>query len=128
VTFETQALREARSLLDSGGATALADAQTYIEAHSHPRLWRLLAEAALEKLDFGAADYAFVHCADYMGVQFVKRCRLVSAALAPRATLATRATLPISPLLPPPAGAPSGAAGAPSGAAGARVEEGRASC
>jgi len=77
VTFEVQALREARELLESSAANALGDAQTHIEAHSHPRLWRLLAEAALAKLDFATADKAFVQCVDYMGVQFVKRCRLL---------------------------------------------------
>ena len=78
MTFEVQALRGARELLeDVANANALADAQTYIEASPHPRLWRLLAEAALEKLDFVTADRAFVQCVDYMGVQFVKRCQLL---------------------------------------------------
>jgi len=73
VTFEVQALREARELLESSSPSALADAQEYIEKNTHPRLWRLLAEAALAKLDFVTADKAFVHCVDYNGVQFVKR-------------------------------------------------------
>jgi len=77
VSFETQALREARELLENNTSTAISDAQTYVEANSHPRLWKLLAEAALAKLDFATADKAFVHCVDYMGVQFVKRCRLL---------------------------------------------------
>jgi len=77
VTFETQALREARELLESSNPNAIGDAQAYIEANPHPRLWRLLAEAALQKLDFATADKAFVMSVDYMGVQFVKRCRLL---------------------------------------------------
>jgi len=77
VTFQVQALREAREKLEANSANALADAQAYIEKNAHPRLWRLLAEAALTKLDFPTADKAFVNCVDYMGVQFVKRCRLL---------------------------------------------------
>ena len=77
VTFETQALREARELLESTDANALTNAKEYIDKSPHPRLWRLLAEAALKKLDFATADKAFVMCVDYMGVQFVKRCRLL---------------------------------------------------
>jgi len=73
--FETKALREARELLDRG--TSLSEAATYIEENPNPRLWRLLAEAALSKLDFVTADQAFVQNSDYMGVQFVKRLRLL---------------------------------------------------
>ena len=71
VTFEVQALREARELLEVKDQ-GLADATAYIEQHPHPRLWRTLAEAALAKLDFVTADKAFVNCVDYMGIQFVK--------------------------------------------------------
>lgn len=44
----------------------------------HPRLSskcnrRLLAEAALEKLDLKTAEQAFVRCKDYQGIEFVKR-------------------------------------------------------
>lgn len=34
---------------------------------------RLLAEAALQKLDLKTAEQAFVRCKDYQGIQFVKR-------------------------------------------------------
>ena len=78
VTFEVATLSEARAILDDAkNPNALADAASYIEGKPHPRLWRLLAETALQQLDFATADKAFVHCTDYMGVQFVKRCRLL---------------------------------------------------
>ncbi|GLD74980.1 WD repeat-containing protein 35 isoform X1 [Lates japonicus] len=35
--------------------------------------WRLLAEAALQKLDLKTAEQAFVRCKDYQGIEFVKR-------------------------------------------------------
>lgn len=34
---------------------------------------RLLAEAALQKLDLKTAEKAFVRCKDYQGIEFVKR-------------------------------------------------------
>lgn len=34
---------------------------------------RLLAEAALQKLDLKMAEQAFVRCNDYQGIEFVKR-------------------------------------------------------
>lgn len=34
---------------------------------------RLLAEAALQKLDLRMAEKAFVRCKDYQGIEFVKR-------------------------------------------------------
>lgn len=34
---------------------------------------RLLAEAALQKLDLKTAEQAFVRCKDYQGIEFVKR-------------------------------------------------------
>lgn len=34
---------------------------------------RLLAEAALQKLDLQTAEQAFVRCRDYQGIKFVKR-------------------------------------------------------
>lgn len=33
---------------------------------------RLLAEAALHKLDLKMAEQAFVHCRDYPGIQFIQ--------------------------------------------------------
>jgi len=73
--FETKSLREARELLEQGGS--LAEATHFIEQNPNRRLWRLLAEVALQRLDFATADQAFVHDSDYMGVQFVKRLRLL---------------------------------------------------
>ena len=36
---------------------------------------RLLAEAAIEKLELEVAEKAFVHSRDYQGIQFVKRLK-----------------------------------------------------
>ena len=38
----------------------------------HFRLWRLLAEAALDSLDLTMAEAAYVRCKDYPGILFTK--------------------------------------------------------
>ena len=68
--FETKSLKDARELITNVG---LSEATLFIDQHPHPRLWRLLAEAALETLDFSAAEKAFVNIGDYPGIQYVKR-------------------------------------------------------
>jgi WD repeat-containing protein 35 len=55
----------------------IKEASTFVEDNSHPRLWRLLAENALEKLDFLVAEKAFVRCQDYQGIQFVKKLKVL---------------------------------------------------
>lgn len=74
---QARALREAQEHLRESN---LADAFGFVEANPHPRLWRLVAEAALHKLDFGVADKSFVRAEDYMGIHLVKRLRLLDDA------------------------------------------------
>ncbi|XP_069691691.1 WD repeat-containing protein 35 isoform X2 [Periplaneta americana] len=68
--LEVKSLRDTRDLLDKVGIT---EATSFIEENPHPRLWRLLAEAAVKQLDLPTAEAAFVRCSDYPGIQFVKR-------------------------------------------------------
>ncbi|XP_030627741.1 WD repeat-containing protein 35 isoform X2 [Chanos chanos] len=70
INFEIRSLRDSRALIEKVG---IDDASQFIEDNPHPRLWRLLAEAALEKLDLKTAEQAFVRCKDYQGIEFVKR-------------------------------------------------------
>jgi len=75
VNFETKSLRDTRELLAS---VPISEVVQFIEDHPHPRLWRILAETALEQLNFVVADKAFVRCSDYQGIQFVKRLKVLS--------------------------------------------------
>ncbi|CAE1311718.1 WDR35 [Acanthosepion pharaonis] len=70
VDIEIKALRDTRGLLEKVG---IEEAQKFIEDNPHPRLWYLLAEAALDNMNLTVAEQAFVHCKDYHGIQFVKR-------------------------------------------------------
>ncbi|PNJ11544.1 WDR35 isoform 5 [Pongo abelii] len=70
INYEIRSLRDSRALIEKVG---IKDASQFIEDNPHPRLWRLLAEAALQKLDLYTAEQAFVRCKDYQGIKFVKR-------------------------------------------------------
>lgn len=84
--FETKSLRDTRDILTK--VTNLKDSFTYVEQNPHPRLWRLLAEAALDQLDFGVAEKAFVRFEDYQGIQLVKRLRLLDDRVKQKAEVA----------------------------------------
>lgn len=75
VDFETKSLREVRDVIIAEG---LQGGYIYAEKHSHPRLWKLLANAALEDLELTIAEKSFVRCGDYYGVQLVKQLLLMT--------------------------------------------------
>lgn len=83
--LEVKSLRDTRDLLEKVG---IQDALTFIGENPHPRLWRLLAEAAIEDLDFVTAESAFVRCKDYPGIQFVKRLQNVQHKVVQKAEVA----------------------------------------
>ncbi|KAG7386680.1 WD repeat-containing protein 35 [Phytophthora pseudosyringae] len=85
IEFQTRSLRDAKALLDNVG---LAEACEYIQDHPHPRLWSLLAEAALDQLDFGMAERGFVKCGDYSGIQYVKRLQVLNDRVKQKAEVA----------------------------------------
>ena len=70
IDFETRPLREVRDVITTEG---LQGGYVYAEKHSHPRLWKLLATAALEDLELTIAEKAFVRCGDYHGIQLAKQ-------------------------------------------------------
>ncbi|XP_055920136.1 WD repeat-containing protein 35 isoform X1 [Eupeodes corollae] len=72
IQLRVKSLRDTDDLLQHVG---IEDAKQFIEDNPHPRLWRLLAEAALKKLDMDTAESAFVRCANYPGIQLIKRLR-----------------------------------------------------
>ena len=64
------------------------EAFRHVDARPHPRLWQLLAESALEALDFHTAEKAFVRCSDYQGIQCVKRIMALNDRMKQRAEVA----------------------------------------
>ncbi|KAI9193226.1 uncharacterized protein BJ171DRAFT_588781 [Polychytrium aggregatum] len=70
INMETKSLRDTRNILSQVG---IADALQFVEDNPHPRLWKLIADASLEELDFTVAQKALIRCTDYQGIQFIKR-------------------------------------------------------
>jgi WD repeat-containing protein 35 len=63
--FECKTLRDTRDYLTT---VSLKEAVEFVEKNPHKRLWRLIAETALEKLNFQVAERAFVKNDDYYGI------------------------------------------------------------
>lgn len=72
--LRVKSLRDTEELLSHVG---IGEAKQFIEDNPHPRLWRLLAEAALKALDLETAENAFVRCTNYPGIQLIKRLRTI---------------------------------------------------
>lgn len=70
IELEIKSLRDTRALVKTVG---MKDAAQFVDDNPHPRLWRLLAEAALDRLELSVAEHAFVRCKDYQGIKLVKR-------------------------------------------------------
>uniref|UniRef100_A0A914HN51 WD repeat-containing protein 55 homolog n=1 Tax=Globodera rostochiensis TaxID=31243 RepID=A0A914HN51_GLORO len=70
VNIEIKILKSVKELLDAG---KISEAIVLIERNTHPKLWNILATAALKKLDFQTAEHAFVKLEDFGGIQFLKR-------------------------------------------------------
>jgi WD repeat-containing protein 35 len=72
--LRVKSLRDTEDLLQHVGLT---EAKQFIEDNSHPRLWRLLGESSLKKLDLETAESAFVRCTNYQGIRFIKKLRSI---------------------------------------------------
>lgn len=83
--LRVKSLRDTEELLAHVG---IAEAKQFIEDNPHPRLWRLLAEAALKDLDLNVAENAFVRCTNYAGLQLIKRLRTMQNANLQKAEVA----------------------------------------
>lgn len=70
VKYECRTLRDTRDHLTT---MSLKDAVDFVDQNQHPRLWKLICEAALDKLDFQIAEKAFVQLEDYHGINFLKK-------------------------------------------------------
>jgi WD repeat-containing protein 35 len=68
--YEAKTLKDTRDFLTT---VSLREAVEFVEKNPHPRLWKLIAETALEKLNFNIAERAFVKTEDYHGVQLIQR-------------------------------------------------------
>lgn len=85
IDFESKLLREVRDLVAHEG---LQRGYGDVESHPHPRLWKLIAHAALEDLDFPMAEKAFVRYGDYFGIKFAQQMAQMPDKMKARAEVA----------------------------------------
>ncbi|XP_050313248.1 WD repeat-containing protein 35 isoform X2 [Anthonomus grandis grandis] len=86
IKLEIKSLRDTRQLLEKVG---INEAAQFVEDNRHPRLWRLVAEAALKEMNLTMADACFVRAKDYAKVQFVKEMRDINNEAVKRGRIAT---------------------------------------
>jgi WD repeat-containing protein 35 len=70
VSYEQKNLRDCREMLTS---SSLKDAVDFVEKTPHRRLWKLITEASLDKLNYNVAERAFVKNEDYAGVKLIEK-------------------------------------------------------
>ncbi|XP_060515869.1 WD repeat-containing protein 35 isoform X2 [Cylas formicarius] len=86
IKLEVKSLRDTRQLLEKVG---INEAAQFVEDNRHPRLWRLIAEAALKEMNLNMADACFVRSRDYSKVLFVKKLREINNEAIRKARVAT---------------------------------------
>ncbi|XP_018578851.1 WD repeat-containing protein 35 isoform X2 [Anoplophora glabripennis] len=86
IKLEVKSLRDTRQLLEKVG---INEACQFVEDNRHPRLWRLVAEAALKEMNLTMADACFVRSKDYSKVLFVKKLGDINNEAIRRARIAT---------------------------------------
>lgn len=69
---ESETLRNVRETIEKIG---ISKAKELVLKNSSPRLWRILGEAAMEKLELKTAEEAFIHCKDYLAIQVIKKLK-----------------------------------------------------
>lgn len=75
INIEVKSLRDTKQLLEN---VSIVEAKKFIEDNPHPRLWRLLADAALKKDDIEMAEFAFIKSQNYVGIQHINKLRNIS--------------------------------------------------
>ena len=68
--YEAKTLKDTRDFLTQ---YSLKEAVEFVEQNPHQRLWKLIAETALDKFNFNIAERAFVKTDDYDGVKLIQR-------------------------------------------------------
>lgn len=68
--YEAKTLKDTRDYITT---VSLREAVEFVDKNSHPRLWKLIAETALEKFNFSVAERAFVKTEDYHGVKLIQK-------------------------------------------------------
>jgi WD repeat-containing protein 35 len=75
IVFETRILRDLREMMANN--INLDDIYKYVEKHNHDKLWTLLTEHAMLKLEFGIAEKCLIRKQDFIGLSLLKRIKTI---------------------------------------------------
>lgn len=67
---ESDILKNFNEIFKKDGVNAMVK---YAEQNNHPALWKIVAERALEQLDFTSAERALFKVDDYKALKLIKR-------------------------------------------------------
>lgn len=70
--YESKPLRDVDYLLESDGVS-IDEITEYIKANSHPRLWLMLAETALDQMNLQLAERCFIESQNNPGITLMKK-------------------------------------------------------
>ena len=70
--FETRSLKDTRELISK---IDIKDAFNHVEKNPYSKLWKIVGEAALNKLELDIAQKSFVKIDDYQGLVFVNKLK-----------------------------------------------------
>jgi WD repeat-containing protein 35 len=69
-------------------SVSLKEAVEFVEKNPHRRLWKLITESALDKLNYGVAERAFVKNEDYQGIQLIEKLNNLDEKIKQKAEIA----------------------------------------
>ena len=75
IIFETRILRDLREMIENN--LPIEDLYGFVEKHNHEKLWQLLIEHAMLKLDFQIAEKCLVKRQDFIGLALLKRIKTI---------------------------------------------------
>jgi len=75
IKFETRIIRDLREMMSNN--IDIDDIYQYIDRFSNKKLWEMLSEYALLKLDFTTAEKAMLQYNDFLGLSFIKRVKII---------------------------------------------------
>lgn len=85
LSFETRILKDTREMI---AKIDVKEAFNHVEKNPYPKLWRIVGEAALNKLELDIAQKSFVKVDDYQGLVFVNKLKKLNDQQKQRAEVA----------------------------------------
>jgi WD repeat-containing protein 35 len=77
-TIELNVISKIKSCLEDQNDKIIRKCMKWVEKRSHPRLWKEIANGALQQENYEIAEIAFINSNDYAGLKLVSMLRQIS--------------------------------------------------